>query len=261
MNSRRPSSVTAVNGREPFVTTLAGSTEATGSPADRSAAAIPSDPIRRSGTPKATSTAAPTVTPEANARTSSAGRTVPVISRAAATAASAIHAVRRQGRLSHGAAATVTATAAASRAGPGNAALASQELCPAAAVTACGCLSPARYRMPASTAPAVTAPAARPASRRNRRWRRVAATATAAARTKCHLHQAGQQPSGRVRSEPGHGGRAGARQPIGSQRDCGEHPGQDQSAADQADDIARMTVTSRRQEPPWMLRDRLRSTG
>ena len=102
MNSRRPSSVTAVNGREPFVWTPAGSTEATGRPADRSAAAIPSAPIRRSGTPKATSTAAPTVTPEANARTSSAGRTVPVISRAALTAASAIQAVRRQGRLSHG---------------------------------------------------------------------------------------------------------------------------------------------------------------
>ena len=125
MNSPRPSSVTATNGREPFVTTPAGSTEATGSLADRSAAAIPSAPIRRSGTPNTTSTAAPTVTPETNARTSSAGRTVPVISRAVSAAPSAIHAVRRQGRLSHGAAATVTAAAAASKAGPGNAALAS----------------------------------------------------------------------------------------------------------------------------------------
>ncbi len=65
----------------------------------------------------------------------------------------------------------------------------------------------------------------------------------------CHLHQAGQQPSGRVRSEPGHGGRTGTDQPTGGHRDRDEHPGQDQSAADQADDIARMTVTSRRQEP------------
>ena len=63
MNSRRPSAVAPTNGREPFVTTPAGSTEATGRPTDLSAAAIPSDPIRRSGTPKATSTAAPTVTP------------------------------------------------------------------------------------------------------------------------------------------------------------------------------------------------------
>jgi len=32
MNSRCPSSVTATNGREPFVATLAGSTEVTGNP-------------------------------------------------------------------------------------------------------------------------------------------------------------------------------------------------------------------------------------
>jgi hypothetical protein len=56
---------------------------------------------------------------ETNARTSSAGRTVPVTSRAVSAAPSAIHAVRRQGRLSHGAAATVTAAAAASKAAPG----------------------------------------------------------------------------------------------------------------------------------------------
>ena len=184
MNSRRPSSVTARNGREPLVWTPAGSAEAAGRPADRSAAAIPSDPIRRSGTPKATSTPAPTVTPVANARTSSAGRTVPVISRAAPTAASAIHAVRRQGRLSHGAAATVTATAAASRGGQGNAALASHECCSPAAVTVSGWLLPTRYKMPASAATAATAPAARPASRRNRRCHRAAAAAPAAATTK-----------------------------------------------------------------------------
>ncbi|GEM_PF-2870372 len=216
MNSRRPSSVTATNGREPFVATLAGSTEVTGNPADRSAAAIPADPIRRSGTPKATSTAAPTVTPAANARTSSAGRTVPVISRAAPAAHSAIHAVRRHGRLSHGAAATVTAAAAASRAGPGNAALASQELCPAAAVTACGCLSPARYKVPASMAPAVTAPAARPASRRNRRCHPTAATAAAAARTNATCirpvssRPAGSDPSQVTAAAPGPISRPGA---------------------------------------------------
>ena len=119
MNSRRPSLATATNGREPFASTWAGSTQATGRPADRSAAAIPSGPIRRSGTPNATSTPAPTVTPTANASISSAGRTVPVISRATAAAPSVIHAARRQGRLSHGAAATLTAAAAASREGPG----------------------------------------------------------------------------------------------------------------------------------------------
>ena len=139
MNSRRPSPVTATNGREPFASTWAASAQVTGRPADRSAAAIPSGPIRRSGTPNVTSTPAPTVTPTANASISSAGSTVPVISRAAAAAPRVSHAARRQGRLSHGAAATVTAAAAASRAGPGNAALASSELCPAAAVTACGC--------------------------------------------------------------------------------------------------------------------------
>ena len=53
------------------------------------------------------------------------GRTVPAARRAAATAPSAIQAVRRQARLSHGDAATVTATAPARNGGPGKAALAS----------------------------------------------------------------------------------------------------------------------------------------
>ena len=180
MNSRRPSSVTAVNGREPFVWTLAGSAEATARPADRSAAAIPPAPIRRSGTPKATSRPAPTVTPAPRARMSSAGRTVPVISRATLMAASVIQAVRHQGRLSHGDRATVTAAAAASRAGPGNAALASHE-CAAAAAIAC---SPVRCTIPASKAPATAAPATRPASKRNRRCRRAAARVPVAARTR-----------------------------------------------------------------------------
>ncbi len=202
MNSRRPSPVTATNFREPFAWMRAGSTQVTGSPADRSAAAIPSGPIRRSGTPNATSTPAPTVTPAANASISSAGRTVPVISRAPAAAPNVIHAVRRQGRLSHGAAATVTAAAAASRAGPGNAALASNEPCPPAAVTACGCWSPARYKMPASMAPAAAAPAVRPPSRRNRRCHRAAATTPAAATAKATCSTAvSSRPAGSVPSQ------------------------------------------------------------
>ena len=64
-----------------------------------------------------------------------------------------------------------------------------------------------------------------------------------------HLHQAGEQPSGRVGNKPGHGGRVGACQPAGSHCYGGEHHGQDQAAADQADDVARMTITSRRREP------------
>ena len=216
MNSRCPSLVTATKGREPFASTWAGSTQATGRPADRSAAAIPSGPIRRSGTPNATSTPAPTVTPRASASISSAGKTVPVISRAAAAAPSVIHAARRQGRLSHGAAATLTAAAPASRAGPGNAALASSELCPAAAVTACGCWSPARYKMPATAQPAAAAPAARPASRRNRRRRRTAATTPAAATTKatCSAAEsrcpAGSAPGQVTAGAPGRSSRPGA---------------------------------------------------
>ena len=215
MNSRRPLSVTARKGREPLVRTPAGSAEATGRPADRSAAAISSGPIRRSGTPNATSRPAPTVTPAARARISSAGRTAPLISRATPTVPSVTQAARRQGRLSHGDRATVTAAAAASRAGPGNAALASHE-CPAAAVTACGYVSPARYKMPASAAPAAAAPAARPASRRNRRCRRAAATATTAATTRATCARpvssrpAGSDPSQVTAAAPGPVSRPGA---------------------------------------------------
>jgi len=74
-------------------------------------AATLSGPIRRSGTPNATRTAAPTVTPVAIAMISSIGSTVPVSSRAAATRSSVSHAARRHGRLSQGAAATTTAAA------------------------------------------------------------------------------------------------------------------------------------------------------
>src|SRR6185437_11866271 len=112
MNNGAPSAAAATNGREPFASTPAGSTPVTGRPAEPSAAAICCGPRRRSGTPNKTSTPAPAVTPAANATTASAGETVPVTSHAT------VQAARRHGRLSHGAAATVTATAAASSAGP-----------------------------------------------------------------------------------------------------------------------------------------------
>src|SRR6478672_4117264 len=118
MNNGFSSSAAATNGREPFASTPAGSTLVTGRPAEPSAAAIPSGPRRRSGTPNRTSTAAPAVTPAANATTASAGEAVPVISRTTAASHKVIQAARRDGRLSHGAAATVTATAAARSAGP-----------------------------------------------------------------------------------------------------------------------------------------------
>ena len=69
--------------------------------------------MRRSGTPNKTSTPAPAVTPAANATTASAGETVPVISHTMAASHKVTQAARRHGRLSHGAEATVTATAAA----------------------------------------------------------------------------------------------------------------------------------------------------
>ena len=107
-----------MNGREPFAATAAGSTRATGRPAEPSAAAISAGPARRSGTPNTTSAAAPAVTPAAKARTTSAGEAVPVISRTPAASHSVIQAARRHGRASHGAAATAHATAAAPSAGP-----------------------------------------------------------------------------------------------------------------------------------------------
>ena len=183
MNRCPPGSVTAKNGREPFAVTSAGVTELTGRPADHSAAAIPSGPIRRSGTPRATSTPAPAVSPMANARISSIGTTVPATSRATPAAPSTIHAVRRHGPLSHGEAATVTATTLASSAGPGNAALASHEPCPRLTATACGCPPPTRFKIPASAPPATIAPAARLMSRRNRRRQSAMATIAVAATT------------------------------------------------------------------------------
>jgi hypothetical protein len=160
-----------------------GQTGPAGTPACRSATAIPSGPIRRSGTPNATSTAAPTVTPAATAMTSSIGRTVPVISRTAATTSSVIHAARRQGRLSQGDTALITAAAAAISAGQGNAALASHESRARLRTSTAGCGPLNSWRIPAVAAAATTAATASPASRRNRRWPSVAATARAAAAT------------------------------------------------------------------------------
>ena len=180
-NSRRPSAETAANFLEPLATTSAGRTEVTGRPASRSAAAIPAGPIRRSGTPNATSTAAPTVTPVARARISCIGSAVPASSRATAASSSVSHAARRHGRLSQGAAATTTAAADANSAGAGNAAPASQEPCARWAVSAAGRCPPIRRKIPSARMAAATAPAASPASSRNRRLRSVAATTTATA--------------------------------------------------------------------------------
>ena len=144
MNSGSPSSASAVNGREPFASTAAGSTWVTGRPAEPSATAISAGPMRRSGTPNRTSTPAPTVIPVAKARTTSTGEAVPVISRAMAASHKTIQAVRRHGRLSHGAAATVTAAAAARSAGPSSDAPVSHHHEPAPAARARGRSPPAR---------------------------------------------------------------------------------------------------------------------
>ena len=169
MNNGSPSPATAVKGREPFASTGAGSTWATGRPAEASAAAIPPGPMRRSGTPNRTSPPAPIVTPTANATTTSTGEAVPVISRTPAASHSPAQAVRRHGRLSHGAAATVPATAAARTAGPASDAPVSHDHWPAPAARARGRAPPASRTIPASTAPAKTATPARLPSSRNRR--------------------------------------------------------------------------------------------
>ena len=98
--------------------------------------------------------------------------------------------------------------------------------------------------MPASAAPAATAPGRQACQQAEPAVPQDDGDGPGGRGHEAHLHQAGEQPSGRVGSEPGHGGRTGAGQPAGSHRDGGEHRGQDQAAADQADDIARMTVTS-----------------
>src|SRR6266567_2276883 len=113
MKSGSTPSAVAMNGREPFATTAAGSTLYTGNPAEIKAAAISPEPMRRSGTPNRTSTPAPVAIPTANARATSTGPEVPVINRVTAASHRRIQTERRHGRLSHGAAAIVHATAAA----------------------------------------------------------------------------------------------------------------------------------------------------
>ena len=169
MNNGFPSSAAAMNGREPFASTPAGSTLVTGRPAEPSAAAIPFGPRRRSGTPNRTSTAAPAVTPAANATTASTGEAVPVTSRTTAASHKVIQAMRRHGRLSHGAAATVTATAAARSAGLTSDPSVSHDHWPAPIARSRGRCPPARSMIPITTALAKTAAPARPASSRNRR--------------------------------------------------------------------------------------------
>ena len=83
--------------------------------------------MRLSGTPNATRTLAPTVTPTASAKSSSTGRAVPVISRAPTIVLSTSHVVRRHGRVSQGARATAIAAAVARKAGLGNQAPTSHE--------------------------------------------------------------------------------------------------------------------------------------
>src|SRR6266536_571211 len=145
MNSGRPASVTATKGREPFVSTRAGSAEWTGSPADRNAAAIPSGPIRRSGAPNPTSTAAPAVTPAASAITRLVGGIALTTSSATPAANNMLQAARRQGWLSQADPATVTAAAPARMAGPADSVSASHE--PRTAKTATAS-APARTRPP-----------------------------------------------------------------------------------------------------------------
>ena len=180
MNSRRPSAATAANFGEPLVSTSAGRTEVTGTPARRSAAAISPGPIRRSGTPNVTRTAAPTVTPVARARISCIGSAVPASTRTTAASSSVSQAARRHGRLSQGAAATTTADADANSAGAGNPAPVTQELCAWLAASAAGRCPPSRTKIPAARTAAAAAPAASPPSSRNRRLRSVAVTTTAA---------------------------------------------------------------------------------
>src|SRR2546421_11096395 len=108
--------------------------------------------MRRSGTPNRTSTPAPAVTPAANATTTSTGEAVPVISRTRAASHSVVQAVRPHGRLSHGAAATVTAAAAARSAGPPRDAPGSHRHRPAPAARAGGRRPPAGGTDPATTA-------------------------------------------------------------------------------------------------------------
>ena len=109
------------------------------------------------------------------------GSTVPVRIRTTTTRTSVSQAARRHGRLIHGAAATITAAAPAISAGPGNAALASHEPRARFSVSASGCWSPSRSKIPAAS-PAATTPArASLPSRPNRRCRSVAATTSTAA--------------------------------------------------------------------------------
>jgi len=126
-NRARPSPVVTWNGRDPFAVASGPVTWLTDTPPARSAAAAPAQPIRRSGTPNATSRPAPTVTPAASASTICMGSSPPVISRAAAISSSVAQAARRHGRFSHGAAATVAAASPASTAGSGKPAPVSQE--------------------------------------------------------------------------------------------------------------------------------------
>src|SRR4051794_27078472 len=116
-----------MNGRDPLAATMASTTETTGNPAAVRAVAIPAGPTRRSGAPKTTRSAAPTVAPVANAKTSSIGSTDPTMRRDRPAAPRTIQAVRRHERLNHGPMVKATRTAPARKAGLGKAAPANHD--------------------------------------------------------------------------------------------------------------------------------------
>ena len=231
-NSRPPSVVTAANFLEPLVSTSAGRTEVTGRPARRSAAAISAGPIRRSGTPNATRTAAPTVTPVARARISCIGSTVPARSRAAAASSSVSQAARRHGRLSQGAAATTTAAADANSAGAGNAAPASQEPRARLAVSAAGRWPPSRSEDPLREDGGGHRPGGQPGQQPEPAPAERGGDHHGHRGQARHLDQAGDDPAGRAEAA-GHGrGRAEkppARDPRDGER-AGEQRGPPRSA-------------------------------
>ena len=176
MNSSRPSAATATNGREPLAGTPAGRTGPTGRPAEDSAAAIPSGPSLRSGTPTATRTPKPASSPAAPPAASSAGPAAPLATAAAPPASSTIQAARRHQGRSQGSATTqpVTVTTASPDARPNRGSPVSLTAISAAASAPAATISPItspglRYRdggsltaasRPAASSPAVGSPVA-----------------------------------------------------------------------------------------------------
>src|SRR5580693_5639260 len=176
MNRPRPSAATVVNGREPLAGTPAERIGPTGRPAWDSAAAIPSGPSLRSGTPSATRTPKPASSPAAPPAASSAGPAAPLATAAAPPASSTIQAARRHQGRNQGSAATqpVTASTASADASPNNGSPVSLTAISAAASAPAAAISPItspglRYRnggsltaasRPAARSPVVGSPVA-----------------------------------------------------------------------------------------------------